>query len=159
MSVTRSLYFARIFFDWSISSELKSVMFLFHIPRSSIQFRPKSCEATKQARSKSCEISSLITDKRKGHSASARATLGAAASTPMAPTPATNSRRDADIGILLGDLVRAGNRRFNSVSDYNCAQWIYFLRPLRSDPRMSHGKADVLRCGHFDASRSPSPAG
>jgi hypothetical protein len=49
MSVTRSLYFSRI---WRASVDLaasSSVMFLFHMPRSSIQLRPKSLAATEQA--------------------------------------------------------------------------------------------------------------
>ena len=66
MSVTRSLYFSRIWRDLSTSSALSSVTFLFHMLRSSIQPSPKSFAATEQARSKSAEISSLITERRKG---------------------------------------------------------------------------------------------
>src|ERR1700736_451965 len=41
-------------------------MFLFHIPRSSIQFMPNSFEATSSVWPKSCDISSLMTDTRNG---------------------------------------------------------------------------------------------
>jgi hypothetical protein len=46
MSVTCRLYLARIFFDSPISASLRSITFLPHMERSSIQLMPKSCEAT-----------------------------------------------------------------------------------------------------------------
>ena len=45
---------------------MRLIRFLFHRPRTSTHCIPNSRDATKQARSKSCEISSVITATRKG---------------------------------------------------------------------------------------------
>src|SRR3954470_1923618 len=75
----------------SFSSRL--TMFFFHMPRSSIHFMPNSREATSQARPKSCEISSLITEMRKGELGSGGVKREAAVATVVAAIPARNSRR------------------------------------------------------------------
>ena len=49
MSVTRSLYFSRIWRERSTSSAFRSVTFFPHMLRSSIHCRPKSFAVTEQA--------------------------------------------------------------------------------------------------------------
>src|SRR5579863_7624345 len=104
MSVTRRLYLARIVSASLVCAASSSVMFLFHMLRSSIHFRPKSCAATKQTWSKSCEISSLMTDTLKGQLA--RAVRGRPAIAPIAPTPARNVRRES--GMCISLIVKRG---------------------------------------------------
>src|SRR6185437_3048133 len=95
MSVNFRLYFARIRFDSAIWFASSVVMFLFHMPRSSIQLRPKSFAATEHEWSKSCEISSLMTATRNGQlAAAARILSGAAQNAAPATAPAINSRRE-----------------------------------------------------------------
>src|SRR4029077_13925315 len=65
MSVIRKSYFFSNRKDSAISSESKSRIFLFHIPRSSIHFIPNP-DTTSQARPKSWLISSLMTATRNG---------------------------------------------------------------------------------------------
>src|SRR3954447_26327032 len=82
----------------SFSSRL--TMFFFHMPRSSIHPMPNSREATSQARPKSWEISSLMTEIRNGEPESAAAyRCEAAVDTVIAAIPARNSRRAKVAGI------------------------------------------------------------
>src|SRR5581483_5072565 len=75
-------------------------MFFFHMPRSSIHPMPNSWDATSQARPKSCEISSLITEMRKGEVESVAADRREVAlATVIAAIPARNSRRAMGVGI------------------------------------------------------------
>src|SRR5215469_18300554 len=68
-------------------------MFLFHIPRSSIQRMPKSRAATSHECPKSWEISSLMTATRNGDLDTGGPSRDTALETLMAAIPATNSRR------------------------------------------------------------------
>src|SRR5690242_2923268 len=69
-------------------------MFFFHMPRSSIQPMPNSCEATSQTCPKSWEISSLITETRKGELESRGAPKPPVAlAAVIATIPARHSRR------------------------------------------------------------------
>ena len=61
ISVTRRLFFFRMLFASAISLASRFTTFLSHMLRSSIHSIPNCCDATSQARPKSCEISSLIT--------------------------------------------------------------------------------------------------
>src|SRR5258707_6021600 len=62
MSVTWRLYLARIFCASAIPVSEEAWRFLPHISRSSTYRKPKSFAITEQAWSKSCEISSEITE-------------------------------------------------------------------------------------------------
>src|SRR5579875_1014918 len=66
ISVTRRLYLVRMDSTCPSWVSLSSCRLLFHMPRNSTQFRPKSFEITEQAWSKSCEISSEMTAILKG---------------------------------------------------------------------------------------------
>src|SRR5258708_14159979 len=66
MSVTCSLYLARIFCASAISVSEEVWRFLPHISRNSTQCKPKSFAMTEHAWSKSCEISSEMTAILKG---------------------------------------------------------------------------------------------
>src|SRR5579862_3658199 len=76
----------------SFSSSL--TIFLFHMPRSSTHPMPNSRDATSQARLKSCEISSLMTEMRNGElTPGGGVNLDAALAVVMATIPTRNSRR------------------------------------------------------------------
>jgi hypothetical protein len=70
---------------------------------------PKSCAATKQARSKSCEISSLMTAIRKGELAkAAQAGMGRAVQkAAAAPAPARKLRLEKVITVFLSSALDA----------------------------------------------------
>src|ERR1700744_3524416 len=76
ISVTCNLYFARIFFASAISASVDTCRFLPHISRISTQCRPNSFAITEQAWSKSCEISSEITESLNGEPAAAMPNSG-----------------------------------------------------------------------------------
>ena len=93
-------------------------MFFFHMPRSSIQPMPNSRDATSQAWPKSCEISSLITETRKGEllSGGVKREAGenpeAAFAAVRATIPARNSRRANCMGMTCSwTCVGHGNER------------------------------------------------
>src|SRR5580704_16917401 len=100
ISVTRSWYFCKMRCDSAISLASKSVTFLFHMERSSIQCKPKSLVAISQARPKSGVSSSLMTESLNGQlPAKACATLPSCVIAPAAVSDAMNSRRDGDMGV------------------------------------------------------------
>src|SRR2546430_4711161 len=70
-------------------------MFLFHMPRSSIHFMPKS-DATWHARSKSWLISSLMTATRNGELATPAKARGSAQAAVAKPAPAMNCLREKE---------------------------------------------------------------
>ena len=74
-------------------------MFFFHMPRSSIQPIPNSCDATWQTWAKSCEISSLMTEMRNGELESGNERSPPALAAVMATIPARNSRRAKGAGM------------------------------------------------------------
>src|SRR5579864_530659 len=106
MSVTFSWNLSRMRRASATSFSSRLTMFFFHMLRSSIQCIPNSPDATSQAWPKSCEISSLMTETRKG-----AVELGggekrdAALVAVMATIPRRNSRRANHRGMnwLLGD--------------------------------------------------------
>jgi len=96
MSVTRRSYFLSSLRLSAVSRESKSKIFLFHMPRSSIHFIPNSA-ATRQARSKSWLISSLMTAMRNGERARsvARDSCGKALAIAVVPTVLRKARRES----------------------------------------------------------------
>src|SRR5579863_5813832 len=102
MSVTLSWNFSRMRRASATSFSSRLMMFFFHMPRSSIHPMPNSRDATSQAWPKSCEISSLMMETRKGEWLSGgfkpeagekRDAALAACEAVMATIPARNSRR------------------------------------------------------------------
>src|ERR1700676_4601174 len=93
--------------DSAISLASRSVTFLFHMERSSIQCKPKSLLAISQARPKSGVSLSLMTESLNGQlPANACAALPSCVMAPAAVSDAMNARRDGDILALpSGDEI------------------------------------------------------
>src|SRR5260370_1502514 len=110
MSVTCRLYLARIFCASAISASEEAWRFLPHISRSSTHCRPKSFAITEHAWSKSCEISSEITEILKGDcDADALPKSGRVAQAAAAiPAPAIKLRLETPSMFLLFPNIRPG---------------------------------------------------
>src|SRR5439155_17250617 len=103
MSVTCRLYLARIFCASAISASEEAWRFLPHISRSSTQCKPKSFAITEHAWSKSCEISSEITDILTGDcdATAIRKRGRAAKAAAVIPAPAIKLRLETPSMFLL----------------------------------------------------------
>src|SRR5258705_11513208 len=102
MSVTCRLYLARIFCASAISASVETWRFLPHISRSSTHCRPKSFAITEHAWSKSCEISSEITEILKGDcdAVAIPKSGGAAQAAAVIPAPAIKLRLETPLMFL-----------------------------------------------------------
>src|ERR1700723_1273724 len=113
MSVTCRLYLASIFCASAISASEEACRFLPHISRSSTHCKPKSFAIMEQAWSKSCEISSEITEILKGDcDAAAMPKSGRVAqAAAVIPAPAIKFRLETNSIFLrfLNDDLGAGS--------------------------------------------------